>query len=114
MVSYNRKGRRYGVIECDPLVHKGLEKTVSGISSSRVACISCLLITFFCYGIILRVWLLYTFPFLTFLCINYKNETNICLSKQGRHMIIPYMPMLVPPLNWRGYGFHISAFYMWQ
>lgn len=43
------KGRRYGVIECDPLVRKGLEKT-------------------------------------------------------GRHMIIPYMPMLVPPLNWRGYN----------
>lgn len=26
---YNRKsGRKYGVIECDPLVRKGLEKTV--------------------------------------------------------------------------------------
>ncbi|KAL2905252.1 DNA-directed RNA polymerase 1B mitochondrial [Bienertia sinuspersici] len=40
--------RRYGVIECDPLVRKGLEKT-------------------------------------------------------ARHMVIPYMPMLVPPLNWTGY-----------
>ncbi|KAK4410406.1 DNA-directed RNA polymerase 1, mitochondrial [Sesamum angolense] len=40
--------RRYGVIECDPLVCKGLEKT-------------------------------------------------------ARHMVIPYMPMLVPPLNWTGY-----------
>ncbi|PQM39425.1 DNA-directed RNA polymerase 2 chloroplastic/mitochondrial [Prunus yedoensis var. nudiflora] len=40
--------RRYGVIECDPLVLKGLEKT-------------------------------------------------------ARHMVIPYMPMLVPPLNWTGY-----------
>ncbi|XP_041010369.1 DNA-directed RNA polymerase 1B, mitochondrial [Juglans microcarpa x Juglans regia] len=40
--------RRYGVIECDPLVCKGLEKT-------------------------------------------------------ARHMVIPYMPMLVPPLKWRGY-----------
>ncbi|CAL5399179.1 unnamed protein product [Camellia sinensis] len=40
--------RRYGVIECDPLVRKGLEKT-------------------------------------------------------ARHMVIPYMPMLVPPLNWAGY-----------
>ncbi|XP_044493476.1 DNA-directed RNA polymerase 1B, mitochondrial-like isoform X2 [Mangifera indica] len=42
------KGRRYGVIECDPLVCKGLEKS-------------------------------------------------------ARHMVIPYMPMLVPPLNWTGY-----------
>ncbi|KMT08744.1 hypothetical protein BVRB_6g140140 [Beta vulgaris subsp. vulgaris] len=41
--------RRYGVIKCDPLVRKGLEKT-------------------------------------------------------ARHMVIPYMPMLVPPLNWEGYN----------
>ncbi|KAL6529271.1 DNA-directed RNA polymerase 1B, mitochondrial [Orobanche gracilis] len=40
--------RRYGVIECDPLVRKGLERT-------------------------------------------------------ARHMVIPYMPMLVPPLTWTGY-----------
>ncbi|XP_057482545.1 DNA-directed RNA polymerase 1, mitochondrial-like [Actinidia eriantha] len=40
--------RRYGVIECDPLVCKGLERT-------------------------------------------------------ARHMVIPYMPMLVPPVNWTGY-----------
>ncbi|XP_022993982.1 DNA-directed RNA polymerase 2, chloroplastic/mitochondrial-like [Cucurbita maxima] len=46
--------RRYGVIECDPLVVKGLERT-------------------------------------------------------ARHMVIPYMPMLVPPVNWTGYdkGGHI-------
>ncbi|KAK2635967.1 hypothetical protein Ddye_030759 [Dipteronia dyeriana] len=43
-----QKSRRYGVIECDPLVLKGIEKT-------------------------------------------------------ARHMVIPYMPMLVPPLNWTGY-----------
>ncbi|XP_015880486.3 DNA-directed RNA polymerase 2B, chloroplastic/mitochondrial [Ziziphus jujuba] len=41
-------GRRYGVIECDPLVLKGLDRT-------------------------------------------------------ARHMVIPYMPMLVPPVNWTGY-----------
>ncbi|KAJ1423067.1 DNA-directed RNA polymerase, phage-type [Sesbania bispinosa] len=40
--------KRYGVIECDALVQKGLEKT-------------------------------------------------------ARHMVIPYMPMLVPPINWTGY-----------
>ncbi|KAK9676163.1 hypothetical protein RND81_11G058800 [Saponaria officinalis] len=40
--------RRYGVIQCDPMVRKGLEKT-------------------------------------------------------ARHMVIPYMPMLVPPLDWIGY-----------
>ncbi|XP_038890081.1 DNA-directed RNA polymerase 2, chloroplastic/mitochondrial-like isoform X2 [Benincasa hispida] len=47
-------GRRYGVIECDPLVVKGLERT-------------------------------------------------------ARHIVIPYMPMLVPPVNWTGYdkGGHI-------
>ncbi|KAH7854119.1 hypothetical protein Vadar_010321 [Vaccinium darrowii] len=39
--------RRYGVIECDPLVRKGLERT-------------------------------------------------------ARHMVIPYMPMLGPPVNWTG------------
>ncbi|KAK7250654.1 hypothetical protein RIF29_33212 [Crotalaria pallida] len=45
----SQKGsRRYGVIECDPLVLKGIEKT-------------------------------------------------------ARHMVIPYMPMLVPPINWTGY-----------
>lgn len=40
--------RRYGVIECDPLVRKGLERS-------------------------------------------------------ARHMVIPYMPMLVPPVKWTGY-----------
>ncbi|KAH7848872.1 hypothetical protein Vadar_009505 [Vaccinium darrowii] len=40
--------RRYGVIECDPLVRKGLDRT-------------------------------------------------------ARHMVIPYMPMSVPPVNWTGY-----------
>ncbi|XP_058187793.1 DNA-directed RNA polymerase 2, chloroplastic/mitochondrial-like isoform X1 [Rhododendron vialii] len=40
--------RRYGVIECDPLVLKGLERT-------------------------------------------------------ARHMVIPYIPMLVPPVKWTGY-----------
>ncbi|KAL3525808.1 hypothetical protein ACH5RR_014180 [Cinchona calisaya] len=40
--------RRYGIIQCDPLVLKGLEKT-------------------------------------------------------ARHMVIPYMPMLVPPVKWTGY-----------
>ncbi|XP_031478887.1 DNA-directed RNA polymerase 2B, chloroplastic/mitochondrial-like isoform X3 [Nymphaea colorata] len=46
--------RRYGVIECDPLVRKGLDRT-------------------------------------------------------ARHMVIPYMPMLVPPLGWTGYdqGAHL-------
>ncbi|XP_010551348.1 PREDICTED: DNA-directed RNA polymerase 1, mitochondrial [Tarenaya hassleriana] len=43
-----KTGKRYGVIECDPLIQKGLEKT-------------------------------------------------------ARHMIIPYMPMLIPPQNWSGY-----------
>ncbi|KAF5727791.1 DNA-directed RNA polymerase 1B mitochondrial-like [Tripterygium wilfordii] len=53
--------RRYGVIECNPLVRKGLEKT-------------------------------------------------------ARHMIIPYMPMLVPPLNWTGYDrgayFFLPSYFM--
>ncbi|XP_073003649.1 DNA-directed RNA polymerase 1, mitochondrial-like [Typha latifolia] len=46
--------RRYGVIECDPLVKQGLDRT-------------------------------------------------------ARHMVIPYMPMLVPPVNWTGYdkGAHL-------
>ncbi|CAK9142489.1 unnamed protein product [Ilex paraguariensis] len=48
-VETQRGSRRYGVIQCDPLVRKGLEKT-------------------------------------------------------ARHMVIPYMPMLIPPLNWTGYG----------
>ncbi|XP_050227015.1 DNA-directed RNA polymerase 2B, chloroplastic/mitochondrial [Mercurialis annua] len=51
----NRKiSRRYGVIQCDPLVLKGLERT-------------------------------------------------------ARHMVIPYMPMLVPPVKWTGYdkGAHL-------
>ncbi|CAA0828792.1 DNA-directed RNA polymerase 1- mitochondrial [Striga hermonthica] len=44
----SKGSRRYGVIECDPHVRKGLEKT-------------------------------------------------------ARHMVIPYMPMLVPPLEWKSY-----------
>ncbi|KAL9253099.1 DNA-directed RNA polymerase 1B, mitochondrial-like protein [Drosera capensis] len=44
-----KTSKRFGVIECDPLVRKGLEKS-------------------------------------------------------ARHMVIPYMPMLVPPLNWTGYS----------
>lgn len=56
-----RISRRYGVIECDPLVRKGLERT-------------------------------------------------------ARHMVIPYMPMLVPPLNWIGYDkgahFYLPSYVM--
>ncbi|KAJ0900576.1 putative DNA-directed RNA polymerase [Helianthus annuus] len=44
-----RGSRRYGVIECDPLVRRGLEKS-------------------------------------------------------AMHMVIPYMPMLLPPVNWTGYN----------
>ncbi|XP_078431396.1 DNA-directed RNA polymerase 1B, mitochondrial-like [Wolffia australiana] len=49
-----KNSRRYGVIECDPLVKQGLDRT-------------------------------------------------------ARHMVIPYMPMLVPPVNWTGYdkGAHL-------
>ncbi|KAK9271476.1 hypothetical protein L1049_001835 [Liquidambar formosana] len=49
-----KTSRRYGIIECDPLVLKGLERT-------------------------------------------------------ARHMVIPYMPMLVPPVSWTGYdkGAHL-------
>ncbi|XP_043696053.1 DNA-directed RNA polymerase 3, chloroplastic-like isoform X2 [Telopea speciosissima] len=43
-----RARKRYGVIECDPLVLKGLDRT-------------------------------------------------------GRHMVIPYVPMLIPPQKWKGY-----------
>ncbi|XP_010929072.1 DNA-directed RNA polymerase 2B, chloroplastic/mitochondrial [Elaeis guineensis] len=43
-----KHSRRYGVIECDPLVRQGLDRT-------------------------------------------------------ARHMVIPYMPMLVPPVHWTGY-----------
>ncbi|XP_064957274.1 DNA-directed RNA polymerase 2B, chloroplastic/mitochondrial-like isoform X2 [Musa acuminata AAA Group] len=48
------KTKRYGIIECDPLVRQGLDRT-------------------------------------------------------ARHMVIPYMPMLMPPLNWKGYdrGAHL-------
>uniref|UniRef100_A0A5B6YI81 DNA-directed RNA polymerase n=1 Tax=Davidia involucrata TaxID=16924 RepID=A0A5B6YI81_DAVIN len=54
MKETTKTGRRYGVIECDPLVRKGLERT-------------------------------------------------------ARHMVIPYMPMLVPPVKWTGYdkGAHL-------
>lgn len=45
----SKVSRAYGVIECDPLVRKGMEKS-------------------------------------------------------ARHMVIPYMPMLVPPVNWTGYA----------
>ncbi|KAL9667039.1 hypothetical protein QQ045_001384 [Rhodiola kirilowii] len=49
IVKENQQSRkRYGTIECDPLISKGLERT-------------------------------------------------------ARHMVIPYMPMLVPPINWTGY-----------
>ncbi|KAJ3693236.1 hypothetical protein LUZ60_008716 [Juncus effusus] len=51
----NKKcSRRYGVIECDPLVRQGLDRT-------------------------------------------------------ARHTVIPYMPMLIPPVNWTGYdkGAHL-------
>ncbi|EEF47677.1 DNA-directed RNA polymerase 2, chloroplast/mitochondrial precursor, putative [Ricinus communis] len=48
MKDTQKTSRRYGVIECDPIVRNGLEKS-------------------------------------------------------ARHMVIPYMPMLVPPLNWEGY-----------
>ncbi|CAK9155961.1 unnamed protein product [Ilex paraguariensis] len=54
MIETKNTGRRFGVIQCDPLVRKGLEKT-------------------------------------------------------ARHMVIPYMPMLVPPVKWTGYdkGAHL-------
>ncbi|GLU10880.1 hypothetical protein SLE2022_276580 [Rubroshorea leprosula] len=48
MKENKKTGRRYGIIQCDQLVLKGLERT-------------------------------------------------------ARHMVIPYMPMLVPPVKWTGY-----------
>lgn len=53
-VEQQKLAKRYGVIECDPLVRQGLDRT-------------------------------------------------------ARHMVMPYMPMLVPPLNWTGYdkGAHL-------
>ncbi|KAM0936472.1 putative DNA-directed RNA polymerase [Dioscorea sansibarensis] len=49
-----KHSKRYGVIECDPIIRQGLDRT-------------------------------------------------------ARHMVIPYMPMLVPPVNWTGYdkGAHL-------
>ncbi|CAN8238973.1 unnamed protein product [Cochlearia groenlandica] len=47
-LEHTKCSRRYGCIECDPLVQKGLDKS-------------------------------------------------------ARHMVIPYLPMLIPPLNWTGY-----------
>jgi DNA-directed RNA polymerase len=38
-----------------------------------------------------------------------NSSSTFCLSKQARHMVIPYMPMLVPPLNWTGYGIHLPV-----
>ena len=38
-----------------------------------------------------------------------NGSSTFCLSKQARHMVIPYMPMLVPPLNWTGYGIHLPV-----
>lgn len=38
-----------------------------------------------------------------------NNSSTFCLSKQARHMVIPYMPMLVPPINWTGYGIQLST-----
>lgn len=54
MKEKTKVGRRYGVIQCDPLVFKGLDRT-------------------------------------------------------ARHMVIPYMPMLIPPVKWTGYdkGAHL-------
>ena len=38
--SCRRLGKRYGVIECDPLVYRGMVKTVSRIIYRRFGCIS--------------------------------------------------------------------------
>uniref|UniRef100_A0A161ZRR5 DNA-directed RNA polymerase n=1 Tax=Daucus carota subsp. sativus TaxID=79200 RepID=A0A161ZRR5_DAUCS len=53
-VTESKETKRYGVIQCDPVIRSGLDKTV-------------------------------------------------------RHMVIPYMPMLVPPVKWTGYdkGAHL-------
>lgn len=32
-----------------------------------------------------------------------SNYINYFVFKQARHMVIPYVPMLVPPLKWTGY-----------
>ncbi|PKA55846.1 DNA-directed RNA polymerase 1, mitochondrial [Apostasia shenzhenica] len=55
--------RRCGIIECDPLIHQGLDRTVSSLK----------------------------------------------IIDQARHMVIPYIPMLIPAINWTGYdkGGHI-------
>ncbi|KAK8344958.1 hypothetical protein V6Z11_A07G115700 [Gossypium hirsutum] len=52
----SKGNRRYDVIECDPLVRKGLEKT-------------------------------------------------------AKHMVIPYMSMLLPPQNWTGYVLKVLSLY---
>ena len=92
-IYFRRKtSRRYGVIECDALVRKGLEKSVSFVGR---------FILHYCKF----------FFFLTrlsseiFIYPVYLDDSDLCLFfKQARHMVIPYMPMLVPPVNWTGYG----------
>ncbi|XP_024009885.1 DNA-directed RNA polymerase 1, mitochondrial [Eutrema salsugineum] len=60
-LEHTKCSRRYGCIECDPLILKGLDKS-------------------------------------------------------ARHMVIPYLPMLIPPLNWTGYNqgahFFLPSFIM--
>ncbi|KAM7252703.1 hypothetical protein ACFE04_008212 [Oxalis oulophora] len=56
--------KRYGVIESDPLLLEGLDRSVS----------------------------LYTF-----------SADTISYFPAASHMLIPYVPMLIPPKKWRGY-----------
>lgn len=114
LIVYNRKGtegRRYGVIECDPLVCKGLEKSVSWIPLSTMTHFNAILHCFFISKSGHFESALTSPPVLTFIGMRYQYVTNLCWSKQARHMVIPYMPMLVPPLNWTGYEFYILVLY---
>lgn len=106
IVFFLRKtSRRYGCIECDPLVQKGLDKSVSRIVDYVFAVllsdISCTFVMLgseqYCYHYVSR-------PFKLSLRQSLYSPLTILLGfKQARHMVIPYLPMLIPPQNWTGY-----------
>ena len=52
------------------------------------------------------------FDLLFYSCVNDRFK-NWSLMKQARHMVIPYMPMLVPPIKWTGYV-NLSFFFFSQ
>ncbi|KAF9662721.1 hypothetical protein SADUNF_Sadunf18G0083700 [Salix dunnii] len=91
--------KKYGVIECDPLILTGLDGTSANASKgsyhSRFDISS--------FVLVLQLIRKMVSDVITYRLLDALLIYGISVLMQAKHMLIPYFPMLVPPKKWKGY-----------